>query len=186
MATTASLNLSAVAKRVRERKYQEFGDQLRAWRGDRDIEEVVRQVRRTGVSFDGATLRGWEYGWTGRPDPMRLLALASVYERPAGDVIKVLATARGISGDGDVSDLIRHSGTGQSASDSAESRTDDDHGTRAQLQAALDESALEIQRLHEQLQAAQQLAVRIVLIAEEGEAAGEGRPKGSRRRRKTG
>jgi len=62
-----------------------------------------------GLDFDGATLRGWEYGWTGRPDPLRLLALAAVYQKSVAEVMSALAAARGIGG----SDLIRHAGTGQ-------------------------------------------------------------------------
>lgn len=97
MAMTAPARLAGVAKkRVRIAKYQEFGRLLREWRGDRDVETVVRNVRNRGVDFDGATLRGWEYGWTGRPDPLRLAALADVYGRTSRDVLEALRAARGI------------------------------------------------------------------------------------------
>lgn len=91
-------------KRVRERKYASFGDLLKDWRGDRDIEEVARQVRHTGLQFDGATLRGWEYGWSASPDPLRLLALTRVYDKPFDVALAALAAARKVN----ASDLISH------------------------------------------------------------------------------
>jgi len=99
--------VAVAAKRVRERRYTAFGDLIKKWRGERDIEDVVRHVNNIGVDFDGATLRGWEYGWSGRPDPLRLLALAHVYGRTSMDVLRALAIARNIHLP---SDLIDHSG----------------------------------------------------------------------------
>lgn len=108
MAISDAVRLLAVpTKRVRERKYSAFGDLLKEWRNGRDIETVVRLVRSEGVNFDDATLRGWEYGWTGRPDPLSLLALAKVYGRSVGDVMSALANGRGVTG----RDLLRHAGT---------------------------------------------------------------------------
>ncbi len=114
MPLTAVVTLDAVAKRVREQKFKEFGDLLRQWRGKREVETVVRLVRTHGVEFDGATLRGWEYGWIGRPDPIRLLALARVYGRSAADVMAALSVARGISTSA-TRDLPRHARTGKHA-----------------------------------------------------------------------
>lgn len=94
----------AVKKRVRKRQFGAFGDMLVEWRGEMEIETAVRFVRNLGVSFNGSTLRGWEYGWSGRPDPIRLLALAQVYRKSSADVLKALAAARGIALS---SDLLR-------------------------------------------------------------------------------
>lgn len=96
---TDGVTLTDVAKkkRVRERKFAAFGDLLRTWRGDREIEVVARHVRGLGVDLDGATLRGWEYGWSGQPDPIRLLAVAQYYGKNTDDVLQALATSRGIT-----------------------------------------------------------------------------------------
>lgn len=161
-----------------------FGAYLSGLRNGSKLEEIAASVRALvrpcGLKFDPSHLHKIEAGRV--PSWPLLLALARVYGKTPLSMVSSLLEALEFPGS---VDLIRHSGTGQSASDSA-SRSDDDHGTRAQLQQALEESAREIDRLHEQLQAAQQLAVRIVLIAEQGEEAGEGRPKSRRRRRKTG
>lgn len=95
--TPGSITLRAVAKkRVRRPLYKPFGAKLKEWRGERDIEEVVRKIVGLGVNFSGPTLRMWEYGWIGRPDPLRLLALAQVYKRSLADVMQALAIAREI------------------------------------------------------------------------------------------
>jgi hypothetical protein len=60
-----------VAKRQRVGKFRSFGKRLEHWRGEREIEAVVRRVKSMGLPFNAATLRGWEYGWTGQPDPIR-------------------------------------------------------------------------------------------------------------------
>jgi hypothetical protein len=110
-----------VAKRIRIGKYRAFGKVLETWRGDRDIETVVRLVQQQGISFDGATLRGWEYGWTGSPDPLRLQALAKVYQRSTDDAIAALAAARGVTIRGRSIDIKRHfAGRFQGASGSIE------------------------------------------------------------------
>lgn len=99
MPTFGPCNLSFVAlKRVREPRYRAFGRQLERWRGNRSIETVVRLVRKMGVGFDASTLRGWEYGWTASPDPLRLLALARVYGVDIQDVMSALASARSHGG----------------------------------------------------------------------------------------
>jgi hypothetical protein len=98
----ADILRDVAAKRVRVPR---VGAVLQEWRGAHDIEEVIRKVKDIGVDLDGSTLRGWEYGWTGAPDPMRLLALAHVYRKTAGDVLSLLALARKIDLQ---KDLMRH------------------------------------------------------------------------------
>lgn len=58
------------------------------------VETAVRLVQGMGIDFDSATLRGWEYGWTGSPDPLRLLALARVYEVTMPQVLEALTLSR--------------------------------------------------------------------------------------------
>lgn len=85
---------SRMAKRERTRKFKAFGDQLRKWRGQMPIGTAVRLVNQMGVEFDEASLRGWEYGWTGRPDPLRLLALTRVYSLSLDEVMAALRESR--------------------------------------------------------------------------------------------
>lgn len=84
----------ATTKRVRESRYESFGAQLKAWRGERNVETVVRIVRQTGLKFDAATLRMWEYGWIARPDPVVLLAVARIYGVPTEQMLTALVRAR--------------------------------------------------------------------------------------------
>lgn len=84
----------AVAKRIRTARYKEFGERLRQWRGDVPVETAVRLVQQMNVKFDGATLRGWEYGWIERPDPVRLLALARVYDVSIDEMLRALMESR--------------------------------------------------------------------------------------------
>lgn len=92
----ADLRSPAVAKkRVREPRFIEFGKRLKHWRGAMQIETVVRLVREMNVEFDDSTLRMWEYGWVGSPDPVRLLALASVLKVSNAEVLQALTNSRG-------------------------------------------------------------------------------------------
>lgn len=84
-----------MAKRERTSKFPAFGARLKQWRGDMPIATAVRKVQQMGVDFDAGSLRGWEYGWTGRPDPLRLLALARVYNVELADVMAALRESRG-------------------------------------------------------------------------------------------
>lgn len=63
-----------------------------------EVATAVRRVQQMGVDFDASTLRGWELGWTGAPDPIRLLALARVYGVSVDEVISALRDSRGASG----------------------------------------------------------------------------------------
>lgn len=83
-----------MAKRTRSVVVPGFGAQLKAWRADREIETVARQVVHMGVPLDGNTIRMWEYGWIARPDPVPLLALARVYGVAFDDVVRLLAKDR--------------------------------------------------------------------------------------------
>lgn len=84
-----------MAKRERTAKFLAFGTRLKQWRGGMSVDTAARMVQRMNVDFDAATLRGWEYGWTGRPDPLRLLALARVYNVPMDEVMTALRESRG-------------------------------------------------------------------------------------------
>ena len=77
-------------KRQRTPKYAAFGALIQSWRGDRDISAVVRRVKALGIDLSEPTLRSWEYGWIGRPDPVRLLAVASIYGVSALNVLDAL------------------------------------------------------------------------------------------------
>ena len=85
----------AVGKRVRARKYKAFGLRLKQWRGKTDIPIVVDRIRRMGIRFSETTLRSWEYGWIGAPDPLALRALAALYGKTLADAIDALMESRG-------------------------------------------------------------------------------------------
>jgi len=151
-----------VPNRVRVRTYGAFGDQLRAWRGDRDVEEIARQVRQLGLKFDGATLRGWEYGWSGNPDLSRFLALSLVYGRTLHEALAALFADRPTA-----VDLIRQFGTAHST---AEGGTDAIPSTRIkELLGKLETLERRNKDLTERLDAAGDLAVRLVNLAVIGE-----------------
>lgn len=130
MATESPITLGAVASKKRKRvgKYKAFGDVLAQWRGEREIEAVARLVRTLGVEFDGATLRGWEYGWSGQPDPIRLIALAQVYGKTSAEVLTALAGARGITLS---SDIVRQA-VGIETGSHSPGAIDDEASTRLQ------------------------------------------------------
>lgn len=90
----AGLPSQHLSKRVRERRFVAFGERLKRWRAGMPVERVVHRVRALGVPFAEATLRSWEYGWTEKPDPMRLLALATVYKVSAAEALDALRESR--------------------------------------------------------------------------------------------
>lgn len=90
----AALPSQALAPRVRERRFIAFGERLKGWRGQMTIERAAQRVRSLGVPFSQGTLSGWELGWVGKPDPMRLLALASVYDVAVAEVFAALKESR--------------------------------------------------------------------------------------------
>lgn len=51
-------------------------------------------LRERGVSADDTQIRGYEYGWTERPDPVVLLELARLYKTDVTTIISVLRTNR--------------------------------------------------------------------------------------------
>lgn len=59
------------------------------------VEGVATELRnKYGVDVDDATLRGYEYGWVERPDPVVLLGLAQIYKTDIRCFITVLAANR--------------------------------------------------------------------------------------------
>jgi len=85
-------------KRVRERKFKAFGARLERWRGDMPVTMALNRVSAMGVKLSEATLRSWEYGWTGAPDPVRLLALARAYGKSLDEAFEALLESRGEGG----------------------------------------------------------------------------------------
>lgn len=85
-------------KRTRAQTFQAFGQQLVTWRGELDVETVVRFAENMGVQIAAETLRNYEYGWVGAPDPVKLAALAAIYKIPFGTMLSALIEARRLAG----------------------------------------------------------------------------------------
>lgn len=65
------------------------------WGKTPSVEGVVRALRdRLDIAVDDATLRGYEYGWVDRPDPVVLSGLAALYKTDVECVIAVLKANR--------------------------------------------------------------------------------------------
>ena len=84
----------------KEVKVEVFGTYLKSLReGLRrprtvSVETIVRHLRQLGITIDDTALRGYEYGWTERPDPIVLEGLARVYKTDLSLILAVLKANR--------------------------------------------------------------------------------------------
>lgn len=88
---------NAPKKKIRVPVFGKFLTSLRlALRPGRmtSVEWVARQLRQANVVVDDTTLRGYEYGWVDRPDPVVLLGLARIYKTDLHVLIAVLDANR--------------------------------------------------------------------------------------------
>lgn len=72
-------------------RYLAFGRRLEKWRGKTPLPIAAN---RAGIGE--STLRLWEGGHVGAPDPLKLVALARVYDVPTDEVLGALAAMRGV------------------------------------------------------------------------------------------
>lgn len=69
-------------------------EESRPGRSAPSVEAVARQLRAADITVDDTTLRGYEYGWVDKPDPVVLLGLAQIYKTDIHLFIAVLAANR--------------------------------------------------------------------------------------------
>jgi hypothetical protein len=72
-------------------KYAAFGRRLEKWRGKTPL-----PIAASRAGLGESTLRLWEGGHVGAPDPLKLVALARIYDVPVDDVFAALAEMRGV------------------------------------------------------------------------------------------
>jgi hypothetical protein len=79
-------------------KVPRFGQYIKAQREltrrHQSVEAIARDLNAQGIDADAGTLRGYEYGWVDKPDPIVLLGLARLYKTDIHKLIAVLAANR--------------------------------------------------------------------------------------------
>lgn len=89
----------AAHKTTKKIKVRAFGRYLKACRLHArkrvpSVEAVAKTLREQGIDVNHTTIRGYEYGWADRPDPIVLGGLARFYKIDVRSLIEVLAANR--------------------------------------------------------------------------------------------
>ena len=90
--TYAVSRMATERRRTRQTaKYAAFGKLLEKWRG-----RTPMRIAATRAGIGESTLRLWEGGHVAAPDPLKLVALARIYDVPVDEVFSALADMRGV------------------------------------------------------------------------------------------
>lgn len=104
MATTAVVGSGVASRKARKGstkkvRVKAFGDYLKGCRERSrkrppSVAAVATVLQDQGIPINHATIRGYEYGWADRPDPVVLVGLARLYKIDVQSLVAVLAENR--------------------------------------------------------------------------------------------